>query len=490
MKRYILSLLVFVLLTVSCSEDFLEKAPLDSINTENFYQTEDDAIAAINGAYQPLQWPKLYNMRMWTSDIMAGNSMVGAGGGDDGRETQDMANFVTATDNSGVLDLFRGPPPGILRCNVVLQEVPGMAIDEGIKNRVLGEAYFLRGLYHFILVRYFGDIPLILKPLAPGDNLRPFRTDKSVVYGQIIEDLTMAMNLLPAKSTYSSGDLGRASKGSATGLLAKVYLTLGDWDQVVTLADEVAALGYALNPNYGDNFDILNKNSVESLFEIQYISDAGEDFWSNENQASWLSTFTGPRNADMVAGGWGWNQPYQEFVDAYEEGDLRKDVTILYEGCPQFDGQDYDPAYSTTGYNLRKFLVTKSVSATSDNSPMNFPVLRYADVLLMKAEALNNLNRTSEAEVPLNVVRKRAGLPEVTGLTQSEFREKVLHERRMELAFEGQRWFDLIRIDGGQWGLDFLHSIGKLNASEKHLLFPIPLKERESNPNLVQNPGY
>ncbi|MFO7668325.1 MAG: RagB/SusD family nutrient uptake outer membrane protein [Bacteroidales bacterium] len=490
MKRYILSLSVFVLLTVSCSEDFLEKAPLDSINTENFYQTEDDAIAAINGAYQPLQWPKLYNMRMWTSDIMAGNSMVGAGGGDDGRETQDMANFVTATDNPGVLDLFRGPPPGILRCNVVLQEVPGMAIEEGIKNRVLGEAYFLRGLYHFILVRYFGDIPLILKPLAPGDNLRPFRTDKSVVYGQIIEDLTMAMNLLPAKSTYSSGDLGRASKGSATGLLAKVYLTLGDWDQVVTLADEVAALGYDLNPEYGDNFDILNKNSVESLFEIQYISDAGEDFWSNENQASWLSTFTGPRNADMVAGGWGWNQPYQEFVDAYEEGDLRKDVTILYEGCPQFDGQDYDPAYSTTGYNLRKFLVTKSVSATSDNSPMNFPVLRYADVLLMKAEALNNLNRTSEAEVPLNVVRKRAGLPEVTGLSQSEFREKVLHERRMELAFEGQRWFDLIRIDGGQWGLDFLHSIGKLNASEKHLLFPIPLKERESNPNLVQNPGY
>lgn len=490
MTRYILTLSVLALLSVSCSKDFLEKAPLDTINTENFYQTEADAIAAINGAYQPLQWPKLYNMRMWTSDIMAGNSMVGAGGGDDGRETQDMANFVTATDNPGVLDLFRGPPPGILRCNVVLQEVPGMDIEEGIKNRVMGEAYFLRGLYHFILVRYFGDIPLILEPLAPGDNLRPFRTDKDIVYEQIIEDLTMAMNLLPARSTYASGDLGRASKGAAAGLLAKVYLTLGNWDQVLTLADEVSSLGYALNPNYGDNFDILNKNSVESLFEIQYISDAGEDFWSNENQASWLSTFTGPRNSDMVAGGWGWNQPYQEFVDAYEEGDLRKDVTILYEGCPQFDGQDYDPAYSTTGYNLRKFLVTKSESATSDNSPMNFPVLRYADVLLMKAEALNNLNRTSEAEAPLNAVRKRAGLPDVTGLSQSEFREKVLHERRMELAFEGQRWFDLIRIDGGQWGLDFLHSIGKLNASEKYLLFPIPLKERESNPNLAQNPGY
>ena len=138
MTRYILTLSILALLAASCSEDFLEKAPLDSINTENFYQTEADAIAAINGAYQPLQWPKLYNMRMWTSDIMAGNSMVGAGGGDDGRETQDMANFVTTTDNPGVLDLFRGPPPGILRCNVVLQEIPGMEIEEGIKNRVLG----------------------------------------------------------------------------------------------------------------------------------------------------------------------------------------------------------------------------------------------------------------------------------------------------------------------------------------------------------------
>jgi starch-binding outer membrane protein, SusD/RagB family len=490
MKRYIITLSILALLTVSCSEDFLEKAPLDTINTENYYQTEADAIAAINGAYQPLQWPKLYNMRMWTSDIMSANSIVGAGGGDDGRETQDMANFVTTTDNPGVLDLFRGPPPGVLRCNVVLQKVPGMDIDQGIKDRVLGEAYFLRGLFHFILVRYFGDIPLILEPLAPGDNLRPFRTDKEIVYEQIIEDLALAKELLPAKSTYSASDLGRAAKGSAAGLLAKVYLTLGDYDQVVTLCDEVGSLDYLLNPLYGDNFDVLKKNSQESLFEIQYVSNAGENFWSNENQASWLSTFTGPRNSDMVAGGWGWNQPTQEFVDAYETGDLRKDVTILYDACPQFDGQDYDPVYSTTGYNLRKFLVTKSVSATSDNSPLNFPVLRYADVLLMKAEALNNLGRTEEAQVPLNLVRERAGLLPYKGSSQSEFSIMVLHERRMELAFEGQRWFDLIRLDGGQWGLDFLHSVGKLNASEKHLLFPIPLKERESNPNLSQNPGY
>ncbi|BAX82405.1 RagB/SusD family nutrient uptake outer membrane protein [Labilibaculum antarcticum] len=491
MKKILyIPILILALFVSACGDDFLDKAPLDSINTENFYQTEADALGAINGAYQPLQWPKLYNMRMWTTDIMAGNSNVGAGGGDDGRETQDMANFVTATDNPGVLDLWRGPAPGILRCNLVLQNVPGMDIDEELKDQILGEAHFLRGLYYFILTRMFGDVPLILEPQAPGDDLRPVRTKVSLVYEQIINDLEEAKNMLPVRESYSDAEKGRASKGSATGLLAKVYLTLGEWQKTVDLCNDVSVLGYSLNPSYADSYDVYNKNSVESLFEIQYTNDAGEGFWGNENQASWLSTFTGPRNSDMVAGGWGWNQPTQEFIDSYEAGDKRKDVTVLYDGCPQFDGQDYDMAYSTTGYNLRKFLVSKTISPTSDNSPMNFPVLRYADVLLMKAEALNNLGQTTAAEVPLNEVRLRAGLLRISGLSQGAFLTKVLHERRMEMAFEGQRWFDLVRVENGQYGLDFLHSIGKVNAGSKHLLLPIPQKEIDANPNLEQNSGY
>jgi hypothetical protein len=273
-------------------------------------------------------------------------------------------------------------------------------------------------------------------------------------------------------------------------MLASVNLTLGNWQDVVGLCEDVTALGYSLNPDYAGNFDPSNKNSAESLFEVQYAANGGFNFWSNENQASWLSTFTGPRGSDLVAGGWGWNQPTQEFMDGYEAGDLRKDATTLYEGCPQFDGQDYQKSYSLTNYNLRKFLVSKTVSPSYDNSPMNFPVLRYADVLLMKAEALNELGRTSEAEAPLNEVRTRAGLPVVTGLSKDAFREKVLVERRMELAFEGQRWFDLIRVDNGQYAIDFLHSIGKTNMTTKHLLFPIPQKEIDANPNLTQNPGY
>jgi hypothetical protein len=220
-------------------------------------------------------------------------------------------------------------------------------------------------------------------------------------------------------------------------------------------------------------------------------------FWDNENQASWVSTFTGPRGSNMVAGGWGWNQPTEEFVSSYETGDLRKDVTVFYEGSPQFDGMEYKTSYSMTGYNLRKFLVTKGVSSSYDNSPLNFPVLRYADVLLMKAEALNELGKTEEALLPavnenatFNKVRGRAGLGDVVGVNQNTLREKILHERRMELAFEGQRWFDLIRVNNGQYGIEFLHSIGKTNMSQKFLLFPVPQKERDANPNLTQNPGY
>ncbi|WP_299524896.1 RagB/SusD family nutrient uptake outer membrane protein [uncultured Lutibacter sp.] len=490
-KIKIILLLIVVISMINCSEDFLDKTPLDTINTENYPATAEELITVVNGVYQPLQWPKLYNLRMWTSDIMAGNSIVGAGGGSDGIETQDMTNFVTNTDNAGVLDLWRGPWPGILMSNIVLDVAPSLEIDEAIKNRSIGEAYFLRAHYYFILTRYFGDVPLITEPQSSDDSLYPERVSKNDVYDQIISDLENAIELLPTKDSYSGTDLGRASKGAALGILAKVYLTLGNWDKVVTLTTELEGLGYRLNDNYSDNFNPYTENSAESIFEVQYASNGGFSFWGNENQSSWLSTFMGPRGSDFVAGAWGWNQPTQEFVNEYEPNDLRKGATILFEGGPDFDEKSYDAAYSLTGYNVRKYLVPLDVSSSYDNSPLNFPVLRFADVLLMKAEALNELGQSSQAETSLNIVRNRAGLLDISsGMDQISLKEAILHERRMELAFEGQRWFDLIRINNGQYGLDFLHSIGKTNASEKHLLFPVPQIERDRNPNLTQNPGY
>jgi hypothetical protein len=486
--KFIITLLTLTSLG-SCTK-YLEKAPLDSINTANFFKTEADAIAAINGAYQPLQWPKLYNLRIWTTDIWAANSVVGAGGGTDGIETQDISNFVTTTDNAAALDIWRGPAPGILRCNLVLQNVPGMGINQSMKDRILGEAYFLRAHYYFILVSLFGDVPLITVPQTPEDDLRPARTAKAKVYEQIISDLELAVTLLPNRDTYANSDKGRASKGAALGMLAKVQLTLGNYPATVERCKQVAALGYALNSAYGDNFNPATKNSKENLFEVQYSGKSSYSFWDNENQASWVSTFTGPRNADFVGGGYGWNQPTEEFMSLYEANDKRKDITVLYPGCPDFDGKAYQVSYSTTGFNLRKFLVPKAVSPDYDTNPANWPVLRFADVLLMEAEALCEQNKLAEALVPLNLVRTRAGLASLSGLNQAELRASIRKERRVELAFEGHRWFDLIRYDNGQYAQHYFHSIGKTNFAAKHLLLPIPQKEIDTNPNLTQNTGY
>ncbi|MEO8710965.1 MAG: RagB/SusD family nutrient uptake outer membrane protein [Parafilimonas sp.] len=488
----LINYITFCLLLISLAscKKYLDKVPLDTINTSNFYQTADDAVSAINAAYQPLQRPKLYNLRMWTSDIFAGNSVVGAGGGTDGIETVEEANFTTDPSNAGVLDLYRGPYPGILYCNEVIQNVPGINMDTTLRNRIIGEAKFLRANYYFILVRYFGDVPLITAPQTPEDNLYPARTAKAQVYDLIVQDLKDAITLLPPRETYTGADVGRASKGSAVGLLAKVYLTLGDYADVIPLCQQVTSLGYTLDANYTDNFDPAHKNGPESLFEVQFSGATTYGFFDDLNQASWTSTFMGPRNTTFVGGAYGWNQPTQEFVDSYEAGDKRKDLTILYQGCPDFNGNVYSSSYSTTGYNVRKFLVPTSVSPQYNTSNEDFPVLRYADVLLMEAEALNETGETTQAEGPLNMIRERAGIPDIHGENQTDMRNTILHERRMELAFEGDRWFDLIRVNNGQYGLDFLHSIGKTNATSKNLLMPIPQVEIDANKNLTQNPGY
>lgn len=489
-----ISLYVAILLLCGC--DFLNRSPYDSVDTSQGFQTVADAEAAVNAAYQPLQWAKLYNMRIWTLDIIAGNSEVGAGGGTDGEETVDLANFIADADNFAALDLWRGPSPGILRCNFVLQKVPAMDIDEAIKNRILGEAYFLRAHYYFILVRLFGGVPLQTEPADSDSDLLLPRASVDEIYELIESDLEEAIARLPKRSEYTQANMGRATKEAAMAELARVYMTYHQdyehYQEVVTLCDAIGEMGYRLEEDYADLWNPAKQNGVESIFEVQYYGKTNYDFWSNENQASWLSTFTGPRNSGMAAGCYGWNQPTAEFVSQYETGDVRKEKTIFYTGCPTFDDMTYSSAYSTTGYNVRKFLLTKTQSPDYNTSNQNWVVTRYADILLLKAEALNEMGQTTLAEVPLYEVRCRAGLTNrstIEGLSQMQMREKIIHERRMELAFEGHRWFDMIRYKDN-YALDFLHSIGKTAASSKHLLLPIPTQEREANPKLTQNPGW
>ena len=382
--------------------------------------------------------------------------------------------------------------------NIVLNSLPGASdVSDAVRDRCMGEAYFLRAHYYFLLVRLYGGVPLRLTPYNPGESTAIARSTREETYAQILSDCQQAIDLLPAKAEYDSENVGRACREAALAMMAEIKLTLAPgetsyYQDVADLCDEIASMGYDLTTcNFADNFDATINNGTESLFEVQYSGSTEYDFWGNNPQASWLSTFMGPRNSDFVAGSYGWNLPTQEFMDQWEEGDLRKDLTVFYEGCPDFDGKVYKASYSNTGYNVRKFLVTKAVSPEYNTNPANFVVYRYADVLLMKAEALNEMGQTSEAAAPLNIVRRRAGLPDVSGLSQDQMREAIIHERRMELAFEGHRWFDLIRLGGdGQYAIDFLHSIGKTNVNRDRLLFPIPQTEMDANPLMTQNPGY
>lgn len=496
MKKILSILLMLTFVTLASCSDFLDKAPTDAVDPESEV-TDGVAEALTTACYKSLQSSNLYNQRIWCLDIIAGNSEVGAGGGTDGLETVQASNFTTLSDNGYALYVWRSPWVGIGRCNIVLNNLPGANVTESLKNRCMGEAYFLRAHYYYILVRLYGGVPLRLKPYVAGESTAIARNTKDEVYAQIISDCKNAIELLPTKSEYAAEDKGRACKDAALTMLADIYLTLAPdnadyYGEVVKLCDEVTALGYDLSTcSYADNFDPLKNNQAESIFEVQYSGNTKFDFWGADTQSSWRSTFMGPRNSGMVAGAYGWNQPTQEFVDQYEEGDKRKDVTILYDGCEPFNSIEYKKTWSYTGYNVRKFLVSKDIAKESVNDPSNFVVYRYADVLLKKAEALNEQGLTSQAATPLNIVRKRAGLADVqTTLSKEDMRGKIIHERRMELAFEGHRWFDMIRINKGEYALSFLKSIGKSNVTKERLLLPIPQTEMDSNTQMTQNPGY
>lgn len=497
MKTYLIYTAIIVLLvsSFSCKKDFLEKFPPDKISDANFWKTKNDAITGINAAYAPMQWPKLYNIRMWATDIIASNSVVGAGGGDDGIETVQLSNFSVQSDNGGVLDAWKGPGVGVLRCNAVLENVPDMDIDEALKNRVLGEARFLRGFYWFIWTRFFGDIPLLTKQPKPGDDLDYSRSPQPVVYDAIITDLKAAAELLPMNNQYSGLDKGRATKGAAVAFLAKVYLERKDYANAALYSKQVIdglAGAYSLNTLYEDNFDFTMENGSESIFEVQYANGSGINSFDDLFQGSWASEFMAPRGSGITPnGGYGWNHPTAEFVSQYDPLDLRKKVTIFSAGDVYSNvtpAYTYSPAVSSTGYNVRKFLTGKDGLVQQD-SPLNFPVMRYAEVLLIYAEARNAMGVTGEAETYLNMVRNRAGLASINGLSPADFQTALLKERRLEFAFEGVWYFDVLR-QGVDYATKYFHDLGKTNFSARNMFFPVPQAERDIDLNLSQNSGF
>jgi hypothetical protein len=486
-------LLTLGLFGTSCTKDYLELQPRNAASTETFYTTQTDAIQATNAAYAQLQQAGMVNHSLWMMDIMADNSYVGGGGAADGIEFQQLDNYTIPPSNPVITDHFQRAYLGIGAANQVLLHVPAItAIDAPVKTRCLGEAQFLRALYYFYLVRAYGDVPLVLTPAtSPAAAASVSREPAAKVYTQIIADLTEAIKNLPLPSTYSSDDVGRASKLSAMGLLAKVYLTQGDMTNAAQQADLTitAALadGKGLWTNYADNFKLENENGKESLFEVQFKS--GLNGYILEGPGSAINEFWGARFFGspyvVSSGGYGFNIPEKEFMDGYEPGDRRKAPTVFVPGDLYTDGPrdaqgnvQVQPAKlegNPNGFSVRKFYA--GTLSTIWDSPLNVPILRLADIYLIKAEAGG-----TGALAALNAVRTRAGLPPATNTSQAT----VLKERRYELAFEMDRWYDLKRTR------TLLNNPTLIAKGIKPFndLLPIPQVERDVNRNLTQNPGY
>lgn len=495
MRKSILTILsVIALLPFHSCSGFLDSFPSYAVDP-NVSVSDSVAIALTNGCYVPLQSSNLYNQRIWSLDILAGNSEVGGGGGNDGIETVQVRDFSASSDNGFALYIWRSPWVGISQCNLVLTTVKDSElVSADIRNRSMGEAYFLRAHYYYILVRLFGGVPIRTEPHDASESTDIARSSIDDCYRLIISDCNEAIKLLPEKKSYGKDDRNRVCKEAALAMLADIYLTYNPsqhYAEVVRLCEQIEGMGYDLSTcEFADNFGIKAEESKEALFTVGYSGSTDHDFWRGSNQASWLSAFMGPRNSNLVAGAYGWNQPTQEFMQQWESGDLRKQVTVFYKGCPRFDGKTYNPEWSTTGYNVRKFLVTKNESPEYNTNPSDFVVYRFADVLLKKAEALNELGQTDDACIPLNIVRARAGLEGIAeGKTKDKMREIIIKERRMELAFEGHRWFDMLRINNGEYALEFLWAIGRKPTKER-LLLPIPQTEMDSNDLMEQNKGY
>ena len=505
MKRILLKQLLvavtIVMLFTQCKKELLTIEPtIPLISVDNYYQTEAQAINAVNATYTPLS--AIYNGAAWhLGDIMSDDADLGGGGGGDGAETAELDNFSVTSFNPIINIMWAQCYYGILRSNLVVERVPLVPVmNEDVRKRCVGEGRFLRALYYYHLVRLFGDVPLYTNVITAEESANIARSPKEQVYTQIITDLDSAIAKLP--DTYDADNKGRATKGAAQGLLASVYLTLGDKANAALAAkaviDNSAAYGYGLWSDYADNFNLDKENGKESLFEVQYRSGGGT--FSIYSVGSNINTFFGPREQRVVAErGYGFEVPTRDFVDQYEKTgaaystiiDLRRNRSIWIPGDSY--GTYVQPASligSPFGFNVKKYFVpvdNTNGDAGQWRSALNVPIMRYAEVLLTYAEAAGPVMGKPYADE----VRARAGLaPLPTGLSDAQWLEAMYKERRLEFAFEMHRWYDLLRHPDPNYFITVMTAAGKTNIQPKHRYMPIPQAERDKNSSLTQNPGY
>ncbi|KQT18424.1 hypothetical protein ASG31_06790 [Chryseobacterium sp. Leaf404] len=474
MKKIILSLALIVA-AISCKDDYLDTVQPGKVDAAVFFTTQDDAMQATNAIYSSLRsWENSAFPAQYVFGVPADDVEKGSNPGD-ASFINVYNNFSYTASDGGVEGYWIGQWQFVNRCNQVITNVPGINMDESLKSRLIAEAKMLRAYFYFNLVRIYGGVP-IFNGLPSDGNYNIPRNSISEVYDFIISDLSAAAAVLP--QSYDAANVGRVTKGGALGLLSKVYLYKKDWQKAYETSNQVIALGYSLDPNFNHLFRPAGEFGSESVIEVNCQC-------SSQFGGSQYAEVQGVRNQY----GWGFFTPSAALESAFESGDIRKELTILREGeiTPEGDLiKKGDPQAGNT-WNQKAYVPTSVNDASCGyGSIQNIRILRFAEILLINAEAANELGNTAMAVTNLNKVRNRAGLVNTTASAQGTLRTAIWQERRVELAMEGDRFVDLVRT--GQ-AATVLASYGyKANKNE---VFPIPLNSiNQSNGVLSQNPGY
>ncbi len=482
------------IVTLSSCHNFLEENLQGTFSSATFYKSESDALVALTGVYSDVSFVNTMN-QLWVFGDVASDDAVKGGLAGDQSDIQYIDQFNYVRTNTVLSNVWKYYYDGISRANYVLYYVPAIVMDATLKARILGEAKFLRAYFYFSLVNIYGEIPLKVLPPLSSSLINVPKSPVATIYAQIESDLADASKVL--NNSYSGADVGRATKGAAFGLLAKARLYNQDWSGALAAIDSLeASATYTLVPVYKNNFLDSTQNNAESMFEIQHLS------MQNPSLGSFLNQYFSP----AAYNGYYFNAPVQDFIDEFEVTtggviDPRLDYTVGRAGNKWVNGEPFDPAWSSTGYLNRKHSQSKYDAPIVGNSGLDYVYMRYADILLMKAEAMNELNQGAQAVVSVNLVRKRAResylydtslpgygtvptnlLPDVVYTDQPTLRAAIQHERRVELGFEFHRYFDLMR-----WGQQVAEAaLGSSGFSwAKNRYFLIPQSELDTNPAIT-----
>lgn len=504
--RYITFFILSAMLLGACEDDFLTETNPNAPTAATFWQTDQDAVKATNAVYESMTYEGMY-MRMMHAmqDIRSDD----ATGDSPWIELSSPGNFTVAATNAAPQWVWRDAYHGVYRANQVIQYVPGIDMDSALRDRLVGEAKFLRAFYYFHLVKMFENVPLIIEPATSPDDYLQAQAPAADVWAQIVTDLTEAQAVLP--QSYAQ-DIGRATWGAATTYLGVAHLFNANFNAADVEFKRIIDSGlYRLVADPRHNGGYENENNEESIFEIQFSRDVGgtENGWAGAPAPTWGETHA--RSITYAPQGFGWAdvtpsrglyQTFQEEKTVDGEDDPRLHATMFYNrpGMTIY-GRNFQEFYADNPDQIFWRKYESDIPGGDENdqrSGINIRVMRYADVLLMYAETQNELGNQAEAARRVQEARDRANLPdrqaEFAALSQSAMRDRIAHERFLELAGEGKRFDDVRR-----WGwLDDPNKIGMMCENDPEFCgyapgdewLPIPQTELDTNPLLEQNQGY